>query len=86
MSVLVDSSVWSLAFRRKTVKSPEAIVLADLVARGEARIIGAVRQEVLTGIRDTVQFTRIRQRGHVCPVGPCADGGATPIYRVVCGC
>jgi predicted nucleic acid-binding protein len=62
MSVLVDSTVWSLALRRTTADSPEAKLLAAVIAHGEARIIGAVRQEVLSGIRTPEQFARVRDR------------------------
>lgn len=60
MSVLVDSPIWSLAFRRKTVTTPEARALSDLISRNEASIIGAVRQEVLSGVRSAEQFARLQ--------------------------
>jgi predicted nucleic acid-binding protein len=62
MSVLVDSSIWSLAFRRKTATAPYAAALADLVVKKQALIIGAVRQEVLSGIRDRTYFERLRDQ------------------------
>lgn len=61
MRVLVDTSVWSLALRRRNpVSSPEADALADLIADGRAVMIGAVRQEILSGIRHIAQFDRLR--------------------------
>ena len=60
MSVLVDSTIWSMAFRRKTVLAPEVTVLSQLIRHGKAQIIGPVRQEVLSGIRESNQFDRIR--------------------------
>jgi predicted nucleic acid-binding protein len=58
--VLVDTSVWSLAFRRKTVSAPQVQQLADLIKRGDAAIIGPIRQEILSGIRLASDFSRIR--------------------------
>ncbi len=61
MNVLVDSSVWSLALRRR---QPEATAmvreLRELIVEGRANLIGPVRQEVLSGIRDGAQFRRLR--------------------------
>lgn len=67
MSVLVDSPIWSLAFRRATATSSEALLLGRLAQRGEAKIIGAVRQEVLSGIRTAERFADIRARLGVFP-------------------
>ncbi len=61
MNVLVDSSVWSLALRRRQPEGT-AIVreLRELIVEGRANLIGPVRQEVLSGIRDSAQFRRLR--------------------------
>lgn len=62
MNVLVDSSVWSLALRRNTQNDAIAIVniLRDLIADGRVVLLGAIRQEVLSGVRYTEQFDRLR--------------------------
>ena len=65
MNVLVDTPVWSLALRRKPRdrNSRELAVvelLAGLVGQGQAQMIGAVRQELLSGIREEAQFLRLR--------------------------
>jgi predicted nucleic acid-binding protein len=66
VNVLVDTSVWSLALRRRPHSlnaSEKAVVaeLSELIAEGRARIIGLIRQELLSGIRDTAQFTKLRE-------------------------
>lgn len=66
MSVLVDTSIWSLALRHKRNKftaTDHALVrtLANLVGYGHAQLIGPVRQEVLSGIRERAQFIRLRE-------------------------
>ena len=66
MNVLVDTSVWSLALRRhrEDLNSAEhAIVaeLAELTNEGRARIIGPIRYELLSGIKSSAQFERLRE-------------------------
>ena len=60
MRVLVDTSVWSLALRRDDGQQhPEREELRRLVAAHVAEIIGPVRQEILSGVRDQAQFARL---------------------------
>ena len=63
MNVLVDSSVWSLALRRNTTNDAIAIVniLRDLIADGRVVLLGAIRQEVLSGVRYKEQFSRLQE-------------------------
>lgn len=61
MKVLVDTAVWSLALRRnETTNSPHVTLLRELIRDGRAVLLGAVRQEVLSGIRHEAQFERLR--------------------------
>jgi predicted nucleic acid-binding protein len=65
MIALVDTSIWSLALRRTQEDlNPAEKRLVDglneLVHAGRARIIGFVRQELLSGIRDASKFETIR--------------------------
>lgn len=65
MMVLVDTPVWSLALRRRpehlsTTERDLVKVLAELIREGRAEIIGPIRQELLSGIRDESQFKKIR--------------------------
>lgn len=65
MQVLVDTSVWSLALRR-SVRPTDPVgqatleALKDLIADARAMMIGPVRQELLSGIKDAAQFRRVR--------------------------
>ena len=61
----MDTSVWSLALRRlardlNPAESETARELADLISEDRARMIGIVRQELLSGIRHAPQFERLR--------------------------
>jgi predicted nucleic acid-binding protein len=62
MKVLVDTSVWSLAFRRRSPQHPSVDELRRLIVAGRAAIVGPIRQEVLSGIRETNAFERLRDR------------------------
>ena len=59
---VVDTSVWSLALRRNTPNDALSIVniLRDLIADGRVVLLGVIRQEVLSGIRYSEQFIRLR--------------------------
>jgi len=62
MSVIVDTSVWSLALRRRTPPDSSATVmqLRDLITNDQVAFLGAIRQEILSGVRSSEQFTRLR--------------------------
>lgn len=63
MTVLVDTSVWSLALRRRDLsEAPAVLELRELIQESRAHLIGAVRQEVLSGIREKAQFEKLRDR------------------------
>ena len=62
MRVLVDTSVWSLAFRRRQGLAPEAAELQRLVQDTLVEIIGPIRQELLSGIGQPKQFAVIREQ------------------------
>ena len=68
MKVLVDTSVWSLALRRKSeaLNAEEkriVVELAELIREGRATIIGLIRQELLSGVRANEQYEKLR--GHL---------------------
>jgi predicted nucleic acid-binding protein len=65
MIALVDTSIWSLALRRNredlnSLERASVSALNELVTEGRARIIGPVRQELLSGIANPPKFERIR--------------------------
>ena len=68
MRVLVDTSVWSAALRRPR-PATGAIVeeLAQLVREGRVVVIGPIRQEVLSGVKDAVQFETLRSHLQAFP-------------------
>ena len=61
MKVLVDTSVWSLALRRRAGPEHEAAsALKALVIQGRVAIIGPIRQELLSGIREQSHYETLR--------------------------
>lgn len=65
MMVLVDTPVWSLALRGR----PETLsrqdqhlrqALAELIREGRVQMVGPIRQELLSGLREESQFRRLR--------------------------
>ncbi len=65
MRVLVDTCVWSLALRRAegglSPREKKVVTqLRDLIGEGNAVLIGPIRQELLSGIRDESVFERLR--------------------------
>ena len=60
MKILVDTSVWSQALRRHAQPTPVVGELRALIDEGRVAIIGPIRQELLSGIRNTTAFDRLR--------------------------
>lgn len=69
MKVLVDTAVWSLALRRKSrlQQSSTTMELASLVQDGRVAMIGPVRQEILSGIKERAHFERLREHLRAFP-------------------
>ncbi len=62
MKILVDTSVWSLALRRKTVPNNRFVYeLNELIKERRVQMIGPIRQEILSGIREEAQFQALKQ-------------------------
>jgi predicted nucleic acid-binding protein len=75
MNTLVDTSVWSFALRRKPAdlrETERAVVaeLSELAKEGRVRIIGPVRQELLSGIKTDAQYEKLRVDLQVFPDEP----------------
>lgn len=66
MKVLADTSVWSLALRRKKTVKRSAVAqrlvasLSRAISDGWVAIIGPIRQELLSGIKQEAQFEKLK--------------------------
>ena len=69
MKVLVDTSVWSLALRRRHRDRETVIVeeLARMISDFEVAMIGPIRQELLSGIREEGQYLALREKLRAFP-------------------
>ncbi len=65
MKILVDTSVWSLAFRKKDKSEQDIAIINTLnqfIMNDEVVMIGAIRQEILSGIRHDKQFKALQAK------------------------
>lgn len=67
MNVLIDTTVWSLALRRRREKlssdEQDLVLEWETLARsGRVVLIGPIRQEVLSGIREEKVFAALQAR------------------------
>jgi predicted nucleic acid-binding protein len=65
LNVIVDTSVWSLVLRRGELRlnlqqRAAADELREIINEGRVRLLGLVRQEILSGIRSPAQFDELR--------------------------
>ncbi|MFY9558668.1 MAG: PIN domain-containing protein [Terriglobales bacterium] len=66
MIVIVDTPVWSLVLRRRSghLSGSEqnlSKALAELIREGRVEMMGPIRQELLSGIREEAQSEKIRR-------------------------
>lgn len=65
MRILVDTSVWSLAFRKKVKTAYELELidfLSELIRNLHVVMIGPVRQEILSGISEEAKFYEMKEK------------------------
>lgn len=83
VKILVDTCVWSLSLRRS--RNPAArhneeqllwASLTEAIRDGRVAIIGPIRQELLSGIRDRAQFKKVSEALDAFPDEPLT----TPYY------
>jgi predicted nucleic acid-binding protein len=63
--ILVDTSVWSLALRKKDKNDQELRVinqLSKIINNLDMVIIGPIRQEILSGISDKKKYEELREK------------------------
>jgi predicted nucleic acid-binding protein len=80
--VIVDSDVWSEAFKKKNSRFRSVLALKRLITNNQIVMIGPIRQEVLSGMGDSNQFERIKEALRAFP-GYAID---EPIYEMAASC
>ncbi len=72
--VIIDTCMWSLALRGKKPKEIEiAQQITQLIDENRAKIIGPIRQEVLSGYSDLTQYEKLRSKLQYFPNEQIAD-------------
>lgn len=60
MKVIVDTSVWSLFLRRDGYRRSASLDhLRLMIQENQVQMLGIIRQELLSGIRDEAQFRKL---------------------------
>ena len=62
MNVIVDTSIWSEALRRRSPDSKIIKLLTDLIQEHRVVLIGPIRQELLSGISDYKKFHLLKEK------------------------
>jgi len=72
--VLIDTCMWSLALRgEKPRETRVAREISNLIDENRAKIIGHIRQEVLSGYSDYQSFVELRDKLSYFPNEPTID-------------
>jgi len=63
MKTLVDTSIWSYAFRSKKPEFQSHVnKLIELISNNNIIIIGAIKQEILSGYSDINRFNKLEKK------------------------
>ena len=65
MNILVDTSVWSLALRKKKLTKAEQKIVnefKEIIHELRVAIIGPIRQELLSGISNEQKFVLLKEK------------------------
>lgn len=65
MKIIVDTSVWSLALRKKTLTDNEKKIVKEfkeLIYEFRVVTLGPIRQELLSGISDDIKFENLKDK------------------------
>ncbi|VAW36118.1 hypothetical protein MNBD_GAMMA01-220 [hydrothermal vent metagenome] len=63
MKVLVDTTIWSNAFRSKKPKYAGHVnTLIDLISSNKVLILGVIKQEILSGYSELSKFNQLKNK------------------------
>jgi predicted nucleic acid-binding protein len=63
MKILVDTPIWSYAFRSKKSGFSEHVnTLIEIISNNNVVIIGAIKQEILSGYSDANKFEKLKAK------------------------
>ena len=66
--VIVDTCIWSLALRGKTSRNQKVTdELTSLIKENRVKVIGLIRQEILSGYSDLARYEKLRNKLRAFP-------------------
>ena len=66
--ILVDTCIWSEALRKKKSQNREAVLLLkQAIIDNRVHMMGAIRQEILSGIKDKKTFNTLKEKLRAFP-------------------
>ncbi|MEM1366896.1 MAG: PIN domain-containing protein [Cyanobacteria bacterium P01_H01_bin.15] len=72
--VLVDTCIWSIALRGSSATQASIVnQLIQLIDENQVKIIGAIRQELLSGYIDKIKYEKLRNKLQYFPNEPILD-------------
>jgi hypothetical protein len=72
--LLVDTCIWSLALRGATPKQSDIVgQLTRLIDENQVKVIGPIRQELLSGYSDKRSYDKLRRKMSYFPNEPILD-------------
>lgn len=72
--ILVDTCVWSMALRGSSAAETSIVKqLTQLINDNQVKIMGAIRQELLSGYMEKSKYEKLRQKLKCFPNEPVAD-------------
>ena len=61
MKVIVDTCIWSNAFRKNNPQQQDSNVLTELIKDNRVVMLGPIRQELLSGIKQKKTFEQLSE-------------------------
>lgn len=62
MNVIVDTPIWSKALKKKSPDKKIQHTLIELINGRRVVMLGAIRQEILSGVADARHFTQLKKK------------------------
>jgi predicted nucleic acid-binding protein len=61
LKVLIDTCIWSTAFKKKDKRNAEVVrELSELIDEGRVALIGPIKQEILSAYKEKERFDKIQ--------------------------
>ena len=87
MKVLVDTCIWSTAFKKKDKRNTQVVnELSELIDEGRICLIGPIKQEILSAYKEKERFNKIRAHLQYFDNESIIDDDYENAARLYCDC